>query len=112
MEQGRPSAPASPICGLQAADHRRTWLCAAIADRCRAVVRGVQPAIWARFNRRHLERAVRRMPSVSSSERLTAALLDRLTHHVHILEMNGDSYRLYQSKRQSWRASSDTPEDN
>ena len=33
------------------------------------------------------------------SERLTGALLDRLTHHVHILEMNGDSYRLKQSKQ-------------
>ena len=32
--------------------------------------------------------------SVLGSERLTGALLDRLTHHVHILEMNGDSYRL------------------
>jgi len=32
------------------------------------------------------------------SERLTGALLDRLTHHVHILEMNGDSYRLGQSR--------------
>jgi DNA replication protein DnaC len=31
---------------------------------------------------------------VFGSERLTGALLDRLTHHVHILEMNGDSYRL------------------
>ena len=35
--------------------------------------------------------------SVFRSERLTGALLDRLTHHVHILEMNGDSYRLKQS---------------
>jgi DNA replication protein DnaC len=26
---------------------------------------------------------------VLGSERLTGALLDRLTHHVHILEMNG-----------------------
>ena len=36
--------------------------------------------------------------SVLSSERLTGALLDRLTHHVHILEMNGESYRLQHSK--------------
>ena len=35
--------------------------------------------------------------SVLHSERLTGALLDRLTHHVHILTMNGDSYRLKQS---------------
>ena len=34
----------------------------------------------------------------SGSERLTGALLDRLTHHVNILEMNGESYRLGQSK--------------
>ena len=33
------------------------------------------------------------------SERLTGALLDRLTHHVHIIEMNDDSYRLRQSSR-------------
>ena len=36
---------------------------------------------------------------VFGSERLTGALLDRLTHHVNILEMNGDSYRLNQSRR-------------
>ncbi len=36
---------------------------------------------------------------VLGSERLTGALLDRLTHNVHILEMNGDSYRLAQSRR-------------
>lgn len=36
---------------------------------------------------------------VFNDERLTGALLDRLTHHVHILEMNGDSYRLKQSQK-------------
>ena len=35
--------------------------------------------------------------SVLGSERLTGAMLDRLTHHVSILTMNGDSYRLRQS---------------
>jgi hypothetical protein len=45
-------------------------------------------------------------PSVFRSERLTGALLDRLTHHVHILEMNGESYRLRQSagRRRAARA--------
>ena len=38
-------------------------------------------------------------------ERLTGALLDRLTHHVHILEMNAPSYRLTQSRKR--RAKSD-----
>ncbi len=37
--------------------------------------------------------------SVFGAERLTGALLDRLTHHVHILEMNGESYRLKTSRR-------------
>ena len=32
------------------------------------------------------------------TERLTGALLDRLTHHVNVLEMNGKSYRLAQSR--------------
>jgi DNA replication protein DnaC len=36
--------------------------------------------------------------SMFGSERLTGALLDRLTHHVHILELNGDSYRLKVSR--------------
>jgi DNA replication protein DnaC len=35
---------------------------------------------------------------VFGTERLTGAILDRLTHHVHILEMNGESYRLRQSR--------------
>jgi len=36
---------------------------------------------------------------VLGSERLTGALLDRLTHRVHILEANGLSYRLQDAKR-------------
>jgi DNA replication protein DnaC len=36
---------------------------------------------------------------ILGTERLTGALLDRLTHHIHILEMNGDSYRLKESKQ-------------
>ena len=46
---------------------------------------------------------------VFGSERLTGALLDRLTHHVHILEMNGDSYRL-KGSRQSVAAPSSAPD--
>ena len=49
--------------------------------------------------------------SVFGSERLTGALLDRLTHHVHILEMNGDSFRLAHSKRRSRRAKTEPPAD-
>jgi len=36
---------------------------------------------------------------VLGSERLTGAMLDRLTHRVHILEANGQSYRLADAKR-------------
>ncbi len=46
------------------------------------------------------------------SERLTGALLDRLTHHVHILEMNGESFRLATSKkaqRRTGQATNATP---
>ena len=42
---------------------------------------------------------------VLGAERMTGALLDRLTHHVYILEMNGDSYRLKQSKKKRPRSS-------
>ena len=33
---------------------------------------------------------------VFGDERLTAALLDRLTHHAHIIELIGESYRFRQ----------------
>jgi len=36
---------------------------------------------------------------VCGSERLTGAMLDRLTHKVHIVEANGVSYRLEQSRK-------------
>ena len=36
---------------------------------------------------------------IFGSERLTGALLDRLTHHVHILEMNGESFRIKESRQ-------------
>src|SRR5512136_2770064 len=38
---------------------------------------------------------------VFGSERLTGALLDRLTHRCHILEANGESYRLRQAGKRS-----------
>jgi DNA replication protein DnaC len=36
---------------------------------------------------------------VMGSERLTGALLDRLSHRIHILEANGQSYRLKESRQ-------------
>ena len=41
---------------------------------------------------------------VTGSERLTGALLHRLTHQVHIIEANGESYRLRESRRRSKKA--------
>ena len=46
---------------------------------------------------------------VFGSDRLTGALPDRLTHHVHILEMNGDSYRLRHSRENAASQVSDNP---
>jgi len=39
--------------------------------------------------------------SVFQNPRMTAALLDRLTHRCHILECNGESYRFRQSSKQT-----------
>jgi len=38
---------------------------------------------------------------ILGNERLTGALLDRLTHRVHIIEANGESYRLRDAKRRT-----------
>ena len=48
---------------------------------------------------------------VFGPERLTGALLDRLTHHVHILEMNGESYRLKRSRETAASQAPDDPEE-
>jgi DNA replication protein DnaC len=37
--------------------------------------------------------------TVFQGERMTAALLDRLTHQCHIFEMNGESYRFRESMK-------------
>lgn len=44
-------------------------------------------------------------------ERLTGALLDRLTHRIHIIEANGPSFRLRDSKRRL-KAKQDRTDDN
>jgi DNA replication protein DnaC len=51
---------------------------------------------------------------VLGCERLTGALLDRLTHRVHIMEANGPSYRLHESKRRlkKNRRDADDPSDH
>ena len=48
---------------------------------------------------------------VFGSERRTGALLDRLTHHVHILEMNGESYGLKRSRESAAFQASEDPGD-
>jgi hypothetical protein len=40
---------------------------------------------------------------VLGNERLTGALLDRITHRVHILEANGESYRLKDAEKRARR---------
>ena len=49
----------------------------------------------------------RTVPVVSERE-----VLDRLTHHVHIPEMNGDSYRLRHSRQSAAYQVSSEPEDS
>ncbi len=48
---------------------------------------------------------------VFGSERLTGALLGRLTHHVHTLEMSDESYRLKRSQETADAQASDDPDE-
>ena len=61
-------------------------------------LRGLQPALRAGSIIATTNLPFNERTEVFGSERLTGALLDRLTHHVHILEMNGESSRLKRSR--------------
>ena len=50
------------------------------------------------YRQRRVPRARCRGAAAMNLPNLTGALLDRLTHHVHILEMNGQSFRLNHSR--------------
>ena len=54
----------------------------------------IHDLIEARDEKRLLRHQITEWTEVLGSERLTGALLGRLTHRVHTLEMNGESYRL------------------
>ena len=70
-----------------------------------------QPA--AKKGRRIYDEAVRQALIVvwEAADRLTGALLDRLTHHMHILEMNGESYRLKGSRQNAVSSPPEEPAD-
>jgi DNA replication protein DnaC len=46
---------------------------------------------------------------ILGNERLTGALLDRITHRVHIIEANGESYRLKDAKKRAKRNNKENP---
>jgi len=46
---------------------------------------------------------------ILGNERMTGALLDRLTHRVHIIEANGESYRLKDAKKRAKRNRGENP---
>ena len=61
--------------------------------------RGSQPCLQAHQPDRDHQPALREPDGGHGlRERLTGALLDRLTHRVHILEANGESYRLREAR--------------
>jgi len=50
-------------------------------------------------------------PQVFGDERLTGALLDRLTHRVHVVEMKGESYRLTGGRPRKGGSADDKPQE-
>ena len=53
-----------------------------------------------------------RWTEVIGDETLAGALVDRLTHHAHIIQVKGDSYRFRESLQSRARRSSSKPDDN
>lgn len=49
---------------------------------------------------------------VLGSQRLTGAVLDRLTHHCHILEATGESYRLKDARKRQSKSTKPSKSDN
>ena len=49
----------------------------------------------------HCVRPFEQWTEVLGSQRLTGAVLDRLTHHCYILEATGESYRLKDARKRS-----------
>ena len=84
--------------GLQTADHRRVGLCAAEQNRGELLFELISQRYERGSTLITSNLPFDEWTETFGSERLTGELLDRLTHHVNILEMNGESYRLGQSK--------------
>ena len=92
--------PSSALCGVVAGRHGYSWS----GDRPQLRIFRSQPVeevedtIGLRLPRRLHRRLVQAAQhSVFQGDRMTAALLDRLTHRCEIFEMNGESYRFRES---------------
>ena len=89
-------------------DNRRTGLRSTIPHRRGIALRGLQPALQAGFHHGNHQFALRRMDRGLQLGAAHQSVAGPAHHHVHILEMNGESYRL---KRSRESAASQSPDD-